>query len=114
MCVFLKKAQSTLEYSVVIICVVAALLAMQIYLKRGFSGRLRGIADDLGQQYEPKKVSSDITLSSNSDVTTEVRTKEIEENGKKKLQTTTTSIINKEEQKTWGTETVEKLGGSLF
>ena len=46
-----KKAQSTLEYVILIILVVAALLTMQIYVKRGIQGRLRSSADDIGEQF---------------------------------------------------------------
>lgn len=57
------KAQSTLEYAVLIIIVIGALLAIQTYIKRGISGRLRQAADDIGEQYSvgnmnQKKVTS--------------------------------------------------------
>ena len=47
-----KKAQSTLEYAVLIIIVIGALIAIQSYVKRGIQGRLRQAADDIGDQYE--------------------------------------------------------------
>lgn len=46
-----KKAQSTLEYAVLIIIVIGALLSIQVYLKRGIQGRMRSSADDIGSQY---------------------------------------------------------------
>lgn len=46
-----QKAQSTLEYAVLIIIVIGALLAIQNYIKRGVSGRLRQASDDIGDQY---------------------------------------------------------------
>jgi len=48
-----KKAQSTLEYAVIIAVVVGALVAMQFYLKRGLQGRLRQSSDDIGEQFSP-------------------------------------------------------------
>lgn len=50
---FLKKikGQSTLEYAVLIIIVIGALLSIQVYIKRGIQGRLRSAADDIGEQY---------------------------------------------------------------
>ena len=48
-----KAGQSTLEYAVVIAVVVAALLAMQIYMKRGAQGKLRQATDDIGEQFSP-------------------------------------------------------------
>ena len=48
------KGVSVIEYSVVVAVVVAALLGMQIYLKRAISGRWRQAADTFGygRQYE--------------------------------------------------------------
>jgi len=50
---FLRKirAQSTLEYAVLIIIVIGALLSIQVYIKRGIQGRLRSATDDIGEQY---------------------------------------------------------------
>lgn len=46
-----KSGQSTLEYAVVIAIVVAGLIAMQTYVKRGLQGRLRQSTDDIGEQF---------------------------------------------------------------
>lgn len=51
-----------MEYAIVIFCVVAALLAMQVYLKRGMQGRIRLSADSLGQQYAPRNTTGNSTL----------------------------------------------------
>jgi uncharacterized protein (UPF0333 family) len=48
-----KKGQSTLEYAVVIAVVVAALVAMQAYVKRGLQGKLRASTDEIGDQFSP-------------------------------------------------------------
>jgi len=62
-----KRAQTTAEYAILIGLVVAALVAMQIYVKRGLQGRMKGATDylatqttDLGAagQYEPYYLSS--------------------------------------------------------
>ncbi len=47
-----RKAQSTLEYAVLIAVVVGALIAIQIYLKRGVQGKMRESADQIGEQFE--------------------------------------------------------------
>ena len=62
-----KKSQSTLEYAVIIACVAAALLSMQIYLKRAIQGRLRQAGDDIGEQYAPVNVDSNITITLESE-----------------------------------------------
>lgn len=48
-----KKGQSTLEYAVLIIIVIGALLSIQTYIKRGVQGRLKSASDDIGDQYSP-------------------------------------------------------------
>lgn len=63
-----NRAQSTLEYVVMIAVIAAALFAMQIYIKRGMQGRMRESADNIGQGflYSPGATvsSSEITTTS--------------------------------------------------
>jgi hypothetical protein len=47
------KGQSTLEYAILIIIVIGALLSIQVYIKRGVQGRLKSSTDDIGDQYSP-------------------------------------------------------------
>ena len=61
-----KKAQSTLEYAVLIAIVVGALIAMQVYIKRGIQGRWKQASDDIGEQFSPGYTVG--TYSSNSSV----------------------------------------------
>jgi len=49
----MNKAQSTLEYALLIGVVVGALLYMQNYLKRSLQGRLQTVGDEMGEQYSP-------------------------------------------------------------
>ena len=48
-----KKAQSTVEYAILIIIIIGALLTIQVYIKRGIQGRLRTASDDIGEQFSP-------------------------------------------------------------
>lgn len=50
-----KNGQSTIEYFIFFAIVVAALIAMQTYIKRGMQGRLRSNFDQLteGRMYSP-------------------------------------------------------------
>ena len=48
-----KKGQSTVEYAVLIIIVIAALLTIQNYIKRGLQGRMKQATDDIGDQFSP-------------------------------------------------------------
>ncbi len=46
-----NRGQSTLEYALIIAVALAALLAMQHYMRRGVEGKLRSSADSMGEQY---------------------------------------------------------------
>ncbi len=98
-----------LEYVVLIACLAAALLAMQVYIKRGMQGRLRQAVDELGQQYAPKNTESDTTLKYESSVETTVETKEIDG----RLKATTTSK-SEDRQERSGNEKVGDLDSPLF
>lgn len=53
------KGQSTLEYVILTGFVVAALIAMGTYMKRGVQGKLRESTDQVGEQYEAGKTTSE-------------------------------------------------------
>lgn len=61
-----KRGQSTLEYAVIIAVVVAGLIAMQVYFRRGFMGRMRSSTDDIGDQFEPEQFTSTYTTTTRS------------------------------------------------
>ena len=46
-----KRGQSTLEYAILIIIIIGALLSIQVYIKRGIQGRLKSATDDIGDQF---------------------------------------------------------------
>jgi len=48
-----QKGQSTLEYAILIIIIIGALLSIQVYIKRGIQGRLKSATDDIGDQFSP-------------------------------------------------------------
>lgn len=58
--IFKKRAQSTAEYAVLIGLVVAAVLAMQVFVKRALQGRIEQEASQVGSQYEPYYLDSDM------------------------------------------------------
>ena len=54
-----SRAQSTAEYAVVLAAVAAALIGMQIYIKRSVQGRIRDLADQISPaHYEENKTTS--------------------------------------------------------
>jgi hypothetical protein len=75
-----KKAQTTAEYAILIALIVGAVVAMQIYVKRGIQGRVKDVVDHTGSggevagqnfsfsggQYEPYYNQSTASTSQNS------------------------------------------------
>lgn len=59
-----RKAQSTLEYAVIIGVVVGALIMMQVYVKRGLQGRMKQASDDIGDQFSPTQSQSTVITNS--------------------------------------------------
>ncbi len=62
----MKKAQSFLEYSILMTIIVAAFLTMQIYMKRSFQGRWKQSVDELGDQYDTTGFNSNIHYTTNT------------------------------------------------
>jgi Flp pilus assembly pilin Flp len=60
-----RKGQSTLEYVILIGFITAALIAMGVYMKRGFQGRIRSSTDDIGEQYSPGHTASEYNTTTN-------------------------------------------------
>lgn len=63
------KAQSTVEYLLIFSVIVAALLAMQVYIKRGMQGRMKAYAEQLGgvSGYSPGATNSNYTITKDID-----------------------------------------------
>jgi len=62
-----KKGQSTLEYAVLIMIIIGALLSIQFYIKRGLQGRLKSATDDIGDQFSPGNTNAmQTTITSSS------------------------------------------------
>ena len=56
----LNKGQTALEYIVLLIIVMGALLAISNYFKRGIQGRWKAALDDMGEQYDPRAADSTV------------------------------------------------------
>ncbi len=105
-----KRAQSTLEYAVLVIVIIGALLSIQVYIKRGVQGRLKSAADDIGDQYSVGNTNVIKTTKTNSKTTDEfgvggqgVSKTTLKE--KEVTNTTEKAIILNTDQEYWGTET---------
>lgn len=65
----MNKAQSFCEYTVLIAIIAAALIAMQIYLRRGLQGGLRRVGEQLGGDelmYSPGATNSNLRIITNA------------------------------------------------
>ncbi len=88
--------QSTVEYAVLAAVVVGALLAMQIYIKRGSMGKLRAAADQMGEQFTPLNTTSTFATTS-----TVAKTDTVSPNG-----ISTSTLNGPESQTRTGSESV--------
>ncbi|MBI4322866.1 MAG: hypothetical protein HY596_01175 [Candidatus Omnitrophica bacterium] len=90
-----RGGQSTVELAVLVAVITGALLAMQIYVKRGAMGKLRDAADQAGEQFTPLNTTSEFTVTRNS-----ARTEKTEATG------LTTATLTQDDQTRTGAEQV--------
>lgn len=102
----MRKGQMSLEYAMLIACIVAGLIVMQAYIRRSISGRLKESSDQIGEQYEPGATSGSITITVNRDTSAEIVSNITGEGADRMLQTTTTVTINEESETRSGEEFV--------
>ena len=68
-----ERAQTLLEYTIVLVIIVAALLTMNVYLRRGLQGRWKESVDQLGEQYNPGQTNSMMTQRMTSTSSTRIQ-----------------------------------------
>ncbi|TRZ95611.1 hypothetical protein D4R78_03025 [bacterium] len=75
-----SKGQSVLEYAILLAVVVAALLIMQYFVKRGYQGGLKDSADKMGDQFAGggTTVKQERTLDTDQNIQYEANTKKAE------------------------------------
>ena len=61
-----SRGQTTLEFALLIAVVVGALLAMQVYMRRGVSGKVKESTDQIGEQFDSNSASYNFTRTSAS------------------------------------------------
>ncbi|MCX5705561.1 MAG: hypothetical protein NTZ92_05865 [Candidatus Omnitrophica bacterium] len=73
---FTRKGQSILEYSILLAVVIAVLLIMQAFVKRGYQGSLKASADKMGEQFSASSttIKEKQEMKGDQDVITEVGT----------------------------------------
>lgn len=73
---FKRKGQSILEYAILLAVVIAVLLIMQAFVKRGYQGSLKSSADRMGEQFSASGTTTkeEQTMLGDQNVVTEVGT----------------------------------------
>jgi len=100
-----KRGQSTLEYAVLIVVIIGALLTIQVYIKRGVQGRLKSAADDIGDQYSDGN-TNEVKMTIRNSQTNETSIAGVTTSNLLAPETTNTtdnSVILNTQQEYWGT-----------
>ena len=99
-----KRGQSTLEYAVLIVVIIGALLTVQNYVKRGVQGRLKSASDDIGDQFSPGNTNEirHTYTSSSSNETFNAGTSNYTLLNAEVTNTTTNAAIINVDQEYWG------------
>ena len=64
-----NKGQSTLEYAILIVVVIMALIGIQGYISRAVQGRGRDASDQIGDQFHAATFSSNMTTTTFANIT---------------------------------------------
>lgn len=95
-----KRGQNTLEYALIISVVIAALLTINTYLKKGVQGRLKESTDQIGKQFDPENfTTASKTAGSGNTITSEDRDVAT---GTTTSNITTAETVTKSEYEQWG------------
>ena len=65
----MRRGQSTLDYIFTLGILIAALITMGVYMKRGFQGKYRELGEQVGAQYSPLNTASTLNNTTTSDTT---------------------------------------------
>lgn len=95
-----RRGQNTLEYALVISVIIAALLAINTYIKRGVQGRLKESSDQIGSQFDPEDFTT--AWKTESEGETKTQEKRDVETGSTASITSQAETITKSEYEQWG------------
>jgi hypothetical protein len=73
---FTRRGQSILEYAILLAVVIAVLLIMQAFVKRGYQGSLKASSDKMGEQFSASgtTIKEEQSMNGDQNVVTEVGT----------------------------------------
>lgn len=101
-----KRGQNTLEYALLIGVVVAALIGMQVYMKKGIQGKLKEGTDEIGKQFDPTTFNTawkTTGVGNTSNTETRVAAATGAVGGNITTNVTTSETVTKNEYEDWGT-----------
>jgi len=99
-----KRGQSTLEYAVLIVIIIGALLTIQVYFKRAVQGKVKSSADDIGDQYSDGNqnvIKTTVRVSNEQELDNQGQTSTVL-NNPETTNTTMNSVIINTQQEYWG------------
>lgn len=116
MAVYNKKAQSVLEYGLVITAVIAAFLAINIYLKKAVQGKLKESSDQIGRRFKPEKFTTawEIKPSTGVPQTTTTEKRNIGDDGQPKTRTPGQILSGETTTETTEAETITRSEYETF
>jgi uncharacterized protein (UPF0333 family) len=94
-----KKGQSALEYALVVAVAVIALLAVNMYMRKGIQGRLKESTDQIGRQFDANTFETSWQSASAGNTTTT----ESKALGSTTTNITGTEVATRAEYDTFGT-----------
>ncbi len=100
----LRRGQSVLEYAILMVIIIAALLSLQVYIKRGLQGRYKSSADEIGDGYSQSASANYVKVVHTCSFTTEnsVAGTTLSTMRKPTLTTTNVSIQTNGSDEYWG------------
>ena len=98
-----RGGQSVVEYTILVILVMAAFLTVSTYVKRGIQGRWKAAVDDVGEQYDPAVAVSNVSFSMSSNTISRITTERAIINGVEGIVTNRVDSTNSRETKTGAT-----------
>ena len=66
------RAQASVEYVILITLVLAALLVMSVYFRRGLQGKWKASVDEVGEQYDPLAMNGYVTYRTGGETETRI------------------------------------------
>lgn len=104
-----KKGQSTLEYSLIVTVVIAALLGINLFMNRGIQGRLKESANDIGQQFDPDRGYSSSWKTSSAGQTNTSESREADSQGNITSVIVSDETVTRSEYETFGNTVTDRL-----